>query len=93
MVLLPLNERALFDSTSAPIRPRTAGALSTGVRTGAPARRRGPRWRRLALAGLVTAGLLATAPGGVRAQGSVQTDRAALEALYRATDGPNWTIR
>ena len=26
-------------------------------------------------------------------KGSVQTDRAALEALYRATDGPNWTIR
>ena len=24
------------------------------------------------------------------AQGSVQTDRAALEALYEATDGPNW---
>ena len=31
-------------------------------------------------------------PAGAVAQGSLATDRAALEALYDATDGPNWTI-
>ena len=31
-------------------------------------------------------------PAGAVAQGSLATDRAALEALYEATDGPNWTI-
>ena len=92
MMFLLLNERALFDSASGPMRPRGSGAPSTGARTGAPARRTGRRWQRLALAALVASGLGA-APGDVRAQGSVQTDRAALEALYNATDGANWTIR
>ena len=30
-------------------------------------------------------------PADARAQGSIATDRAALEALYDATDGPSWT--
>jgi hypothetical protein len=38
------------------------------------------------LAALVSFG----AAGGAAAQGSVATDRAALVALYHATDGPNW---
>jgi hypothetical protein len=32
------------------------------------------------------------AAGGAAAQGSVATDRAALVALYHATDGPNWDV-
>ena len=91
MVLLLLNERALTASASGPTGSRGAGA-PTEERAGAPARRTGGRWRRLALVCLVAGGVGA-APGDVRAQGSVQTDRAALEALYRATDGPGWTIR
>ena len=44
----------------------------------------------------VTARLLATfaglglPAGDILAQGSAETDRAALVALYDATDGPNW---
>ena len=30
--------------------------------------------------------------GDARAQGSVQTDRAALVAVYNATGGPNWGV-
>ena len=39
---------------------------------------------------LALAGLCIPA-GAARAQGSVETDRATLVALYDATDGPNWT--
>ena len=35
--------------------------------------------------------LLCLAPGLRAQQGSVATDKAALEALYTATDGANWT--
>ena len=38
----------------------------------------------LAVAGVVVLG------GEAHGQGSVEADRAALEALYEATDGPNW---
>ena len=34
---------------------------------------------------------LGASTGGALAQGSVETDRAALVALYNATGGPNWT--
>ena len=39
----------------------------------------------------VFAALLLLTSGNARAQGTVATDRAALEALYNATDGANWT--
>ena len=38
------------------------------------------------------AAVCGTFPASAIAQGSPATDRAALEALYDATDGPNWTI-
>ena len=41
-------------------------------------------------AAAVAAAVLLSAAVGAAAQGSVETDRAALEALYHATDGPNW---
>ncbi len=40
---------------------------------------------------LLLAVLLWLAPGAHAQQGSVATDKAALEALYNATDGANWT--
>ena len=43
----------------------------------------------LVLLAVLSAVLLAA--GNARAQGTVATDRAALEALYNATDGANWT--
>ena len=74
--------------------PRTAWSLDSGrLPPAAQAldawRRTGHRRRRLLLAGVVVVGL-ATAPAEVGAQGSVEMDRAALVALYDATDGPNW---
>ena len=44
----------------------------------------------LVLLAVLSAVLLAA--GNVRAQGTVATDRAALVALYNATDGGNWTF-
>ena len=41
-------------------------------------------------AAALAAAVLLSAAVGAAAQGSVETDRAALEALYHATDGPNW---
>ena len=46
-----------------------------------------PGWQFL----LVGVAGLCVLAGEVRAQGSSEMDRAALEALYHATDGPNWT--
>ena len=46
--------------------------------------------RKAALSALLFAGLLLLTGGDARAQGSVTGDRAALVALYNATDGPNW---
>ncbi len=43
------------------------------------------------LAVLAIATGLCTWTGDVRAQGSAESDRAALEAIYRATGGNNWT--
>jgi len=60
--------------------------MSGAILIGAPKALRG--------ALIVTAAVAAvcgTFPAGVLAQGSPATDRAALEALYDATDGPNWT--
>ena len=88
MMLSLLNEHAPASAGMPPMpSPPRSDELSPAARPGDPAR----RWRCLLLAGLV-AGSLGAAPGSVRAQGSVQTDRAALEALYRATGGPNWTM-
>ena len=42
------------------------------------------------LALVVTLASLSMGAGEARGQGSVATDRAALVALYNATDGPNW---
>ena len=44
-----------------------------------------------ALSALALGALFLLAAGNARAQGTVATDRAALEALYNATDGANWT--
>ena len=44
-----------------------------------------------ACAALVAAAAYAMLPTHALAQGSVATDRAALEALYDATGGANWT--
>ena len=52
---------------------------------GAPEALRGP----LIVAAAVAA-FCGAFPAGAVAQGSLATDRAALEALYDATDGPNW---
>ena len=41
--------------------------------------------------GLAIAGVLGLSDEA-RGQGSVESDRAVLEALYHATDGPNWTF-
>ena len=41
--------------------------------------------------GLAIAGVLGLSDEA-RGQGSVESDRAALEALYHASDGPNWAI-
>ena len=66
---------------------RGSDELPAAPRIHNPARPAGRRWPRLLLAG-VAAGALVAAPVG--AQGISETDRAALEALYQATDGPNW---
>ena len=47
--------------------------------------------RRALIAGVAGAVVCGAYPAGAVAQGSLATDRAALEALYDATDGPNWT--
>ena len=47
------------------------------------------RWRGLAVT--ACAALLLMTGGNAGAQGTVATDRAALVALYNATDGANWT--
>ena len=47
------------------------------------------RWRKLAV--IACAALLLMTGGNAGAQGTVATDRAALVALYNATDGANWT--
>ena len=47
--------------------------------------------RKPALSALLCAALLLLSGGNALAQGSVETDKAALEALYDATDGSNWT--
>ena len=47
--------------------------------------------RKPVLSALLSAGLLLLSVGNVLAQGSVATDRAALEALYDATGGSSWT--
>ena len=49
------------------------------------------RGRNPALSALLFAALLMVSGGNALAQGSVAADKAALEALYDATDGPNWT--
>ena len=51
-----------------------------------------PRWAHppFTLLTLLPAVLLCLAPGAHAQQGSVATDKAALVALYNATDGPNW---
>ena len=46
---------------------------------------------RRALVALVAAAFWASAAADVVAQGSVESDRAALEALYDATGGAGWT--
>ena len=43
------------------------------------------------LAVIAYAALLLMTGGNARAQGTVETDRAALVALYNATEGANWT--
>ena len=45
----------------------------------------------LFIAAAVVGAVCTAFPAGVIAQGSLATDRAALEALYDATDGPSWT--
>ena len=47
-----------------------------------------PRWAHPLI--LLLTVLLGFAPGAHAQQGSVATDKAALVALYNATDGPNW---
>ena len=47
--------------------------------------------RKRAVFALLFAGLLLLTVGNARAQGTVATDRAALEELYNDTDGSNWT--
>ncbi len=49
------------------------------------------RRRRASTAALATAAFWAVLPAGAAGQGGAGTDRAALAALYAATDGPNWT--
>ena len=72
-----------------PIWSRGSDELPAAPRIRNPARQAGRRWPRLLLAG-VAAGALVAAPVAVGAQGISETDRAALEALYQATDGSNW---
>lgn len=45
------------------------------------------------LTAMLAAACLCASVGSASAQGSVADDRAALEALYRATDGDNWEYR
>ena len=51
---------------------------------------RGSSW---VVIGLLAGASLCASTGDAFAQGSVETDRAVLEALYQATGGPNWTDR
>ncbi len=47
--------------------------------------------RKALIVAAAVAAVCGTFPASAIAQGSPATDRAALEALYDATDGPNWT--
>ena len=66
--------------------PQSSAAVPAGARRSATSHQHG---RKRAI--FVFAALLLLTSGNARAQGTVATDRAALEALYNATDGANWT--
>ena len=69
--------------------PSCTAELSRPARASAPS----ALWcgRTFLLAVFVLASLVFLSGGNAQAQGSVAEDRAALVALYNATDGPNWT--